>query len=414
MTAKQRSILVPSYIKTFSCIGSACEDTCCRGWRISVDHDTYKKYTNLANKEIKQDLKKHIKRNRSTPSKKYYAKINLNASGDCPLLNEQKLCSIQEKLGEDYLSVTCSTYPRITNQVNNTLEKSATMSCPEAARLALLNTERIEFEEIAAYTTTLRDEPSKKIDTMNRDVNQIEHHFWDLRIFTIQVIQNRHYSLTDRLIILGMFYQKLQEYVNEKKIEYIPQLIASYTTMMEKHELDESLSTIPALTTIQMKLVKELTDLRLFKGGNHERYMQCFKEMLIGINYTVGNTIENISVCYQEAHDTYYLPFMKKHDYILENYLVHYVFKNLFPINRGKHVFDEYVLFIVHYAMIKLHLIGMAGYYKKEFSPDHVIRLIQSFSRVVEHNHSYLREIEKLLTENGFTTMAFMAILIKN
>lgn len=32
-----RRILVPEYLDEFSCIGGACEDTCCAGWNITVD-----------------------------------------------------------------------------------------------------------------------------------------------------------------------------------------------------------------------------------------------------------------------------------------------------------------------------------------------------------------------------------------
>lgn len=39
-----RPILVPEYIEDFSCIGSACEDTCCAGWNITVEKKTYQAY----------------------------------------------------------------------------------------------------------------------------------------------------------------------------------------------------------------------------------------------------------------------------------------------------------------------------------------------------------------------------------
>ncbi|MFP3632204.1 flagellin lysine-N-methylase, partial [Burkholderia sp. SIMBA_045] len=63
----------------------------------------------------------------------------------CPFLNEEKLCSIQLKLGEDFLSHTCKTYPRVTQTVDDVVELSATLSCPEAARLALLNPNKMQF-----------------------------------------------------------------------------------------------------------------------------------------------------------------------------------------------------------------------------------------------------------------------------
>ena len=105
---------------------------------------------------------------------------------------------------------------------------------------------------------------------------------------------------------------------------------------------------------------------------------------------------------------------MAEHEYILENYLVNYVFKNLFPLSGEKRIFDNYVMLIVHYAMIKLLLIGMAGYHKENFSVDHVLKLIQSFAKTIEHNNAYLKNVSDLLRANKFNTMPYMAILIKN
>ena len=34
----------PHYYKKFRCIASACEDTCCAGWAITIDPKSLKKY----------------------------------------------------------------------------------------------------------------------------------------------------------------------------------------------------------------------------------------------------------------------------------------------------------------------------------------------------------------------------------
>jgi lysine-N-methylase len=135
MSEKQRLLLVPQYMNQFSCIGSACEDSCCVGWRVSIDQPTYKKYNRVQDRDMKPLLDKNVTRVRSNGSTENYAKIKMDNKNCCSFLTEDKLCSVQLRLGEDYLSNVCSTYPRVSNRVNGVLEKSATMSCPEAARL---------------------------------------------------------------------------------------------------------------------------------------------------------------------------------------------------------------------------------------------------------------------------------------
>lgn len=36
--------LKPQYMNEFQCTGSACSDTCCSGWKVNIDKQTYKKY----------------------------------------------------------------------------------------------------------------------------------------------------------------------------------------------------------------------------------------------------------------------------------------------------------------------------------------------------------------------------------
>ncbi|MBD2863640.1 flagellin lysine-N-methylase [Paenibacillus oceani] len=410
---KKSVVLVPSYMRKFSCIGSACEDTCCAGWRVDLDKETYKKYTTIKEPDLKRIVDKNVTRNRSNPTDHTYAKIKPVGDNLCPFLNEEKLCSMQLRKGEDYLSTVCSTYPRISNIVNGGVERSATMSCPEAARLALLNPDGIEFDEVEEEVDN-KVNLSKVINFSASAKTKLEHYFWELRIFTIQVLQNRKYSVADRLVILGFFYQKLAEIVKKGQIDSIEQTIANFMTIIEEESLQSTIREIPSNTAIQMELLKELADERFFSGINSQRYFKCFGAFLNGIEYKLSDKVEEIAERYLDAYENYYNPFMKDHEYILENYLVNYVFKNMFPLSGSKDMFEEYIRMVLHFALIKMNLIGMARYHKEEFSIDHVIALIQSFSKTVEHNKLFLNHAYKLLAQNEYTTMAYMAVLIKN
>lgn len=409
---KKRSVLVPQYMRNFACIGSHCEDSCCIGWRVNVDEQTYKKYKNSNNTELKPLFEKNISRQRSNSSQASYAKINMGEGGRCSFLSEENLCKVQLNLGEEFLSNTCSIYPRAINRVNDVVEKSATMSCPEAARLALLNEGGIEFDEIeeSAYAKGLI---VKEINTNNFKVNhKLQKYFWELRIFTIQTLQNRSYTLEQRLIILGLFMNKIQELVNNNLIKEIPASIAQYTNLLQNGSFHDLIENIPTNAAIQMKICKELVDVRLSQSITSQRYLECLTEMLNGIQYTEENTIQQITENYTDAYENYYKPFIDNHEYILENYLVNYVFMHLFPLGK-KSAFEDYMMLIVHYSLIKLHLIGIAGFHK-ELTTDLTIKLIQSFSKTVEHNGAYLAKILKLLKENNFSSIAHMTILIKN
>ncbi|WP_127549083.1 flagellin lysine-N-methylase [Paenibacillus amylolyticus] len=412
MTTKNRTILVPEYMQEFACIGSACEDSCCVGWRVDIDQATYKKYAKSRDIELKPLFNKNISRHRSGPTSTRYAKIKMDDQGKCGFLSEENLCKIQLSLGEDSLSTVCSTYPRSFNSIDGVVEKSTTLSCPEAARITLIRPEGIQFNEIEENEEN-KVWINKQIITDNPNAkNKLTQYFWNLRIFTIQVLQNRLYTISERLIILGLFYQKTQSQINEENYEAVLDTINSYSRMLDDPDTKNSLTDIPVNYIVQMKLCKELMDYRFGHGLKNSRYMECVAETLNGIMYTEDSTEEEIAARYKAASIDYYTPFMEEHEYILENYLVNYVFKNLFPFGRSR-VYDDYVMMVVHFSMIKLHLIGMSGFHKG-LTTDLVVKLVQSFAKIVEHNTTFLNNVHSLLEDNDFTSMAYMSIMIKN
>ncbi|MBU3135990.1 flagellin lysine-N-methylase [Clostridium gasigenes] len=415
MEKQIKKVVQPTYMKQFKCIGSKCEDSCCMGWGISVDKETYKKYKNSRNIKLKELLRKNITRNRTNnPSNEDYAKIKLNNKGKCSFLNNEKLCNIQLELGEKHLSNVCKQYPRNSCIIDGKIEKSAVTSCPEIARLALLNEDGIDFEEL--------DEELNDTNMILRNLrtqdstlkNKPQKYIWEIRTFSIQIIKSRDYELWERLIILGLFCKAIFEASEINEVDSIPEIIENYTDMIVNGEMKDGLNDIPSQRIIQMEILKELAEEKIYSGVVNKRYLECFSEFLQGIKYTGDISLDELSENYNKAYENYYSKFMSKYDYILENFLVNQIFTKFFPFNNGNHIYDNYVLLTIEYSLIKMHLIGMSGFYNENFNIDLVIKLIQSFSKVVDHNDNYLRHIMKLMKDNEYTSVAYMAILVKN
>lgn len=406
MSSSTRPILIPEYMTEFQCIGSECEDTCCSGWKVVIDKESYTSYRKTTNSLLKEKLKKSITRNRSNSTDENYAKIRMSNEGSCTLLDENNLCTIQKELGPDFLSNTCAIYPRVLNRVDNVVEKSATLSCPEAARLALLNEKGIHFfEEV---------EPSDTRGFMNKEISTAKKNdlLWDLRIFSISLIQNRTISIENRLIILGLFYQKISTITPVDLKMQLPTMMDEYISSISDEAFLASIENIPSNISIQLNVCKSLINYRYSSGINNKRYIECLEEMLRGLAFDDEENIENVIDNYLDSYQNYYKPFAEQHSYILENFMVNYIFKNLFPYDQ-KNFFESYIMLIVNFSLIKLHLIGMAKY-NEGLSVESVVKLIQSFSKIVDHDLKYLKDVRDVLNEVGYTTMAHMAILLKS
>lgn len=160
-------ILEPQYLQSFHCTTSDCQDSCCTGWDVVIDQDTYNVYQECQDKFLKLLFREHMMINsNSVGNSTYipYAFVKMNHHV-CPFLTDKKLCMIQKTLSEEALSITCATYPRILNDVDGVLERSLYLSCPEAARLVLLNKKPMQFNS----SETLVNIRNRRIPVLNTD-----------------------------------------------------------------------------------------------------------------------------------------------------------------------------------------------------------------------------------------------------
>jgi lysine-N-methylase len=406
---KIANTLIPEYMKDFSCIGAACEDTCCAGWKVSIDEETYKKYKRVKEFEMKSRLDKNVTRNRANPTKNNAAKMKM-VKGKCTFLSEEGWCDIQLKLGEDYLCNTCAIYPRVNNKVDGVFEQSITVSCPEATRLVLMKENGIDFEQ--GQKEIVIKELVNIINTNNEEITHWTDLFNEYRYITIFILQNRNYTLEERLLILGLLFNEVEECIKNNTMTDIPDVIGRYLQLVEDNLLKGEFSNITKRLEIQLRLIREVAYLRLKEGISSSRYLECSRAMISGLRIDDDVTDKKIEETYESSYEKYYAPFMEEHEYMLENYLVNYVFKNCMPLDCST-PFESFSRMILHYSLIKLHLVGMANYYEG-LSTDLVIKLVQSLSKTFEHNGKFLEKIMKLIKENDFMTLTYMSILIKN
>lgn len=143
-------IIEAEYIENFKCIGSECEDDCCHGWIVYIDKETFKKYKEVDDLNMKKKFEEYLKKNEDGKDIFNYGIMCMNENGRCPMQEDSGLCEIHKKKGADFLSATCYVYPKICNKIAEDKEISGTISCPEIARLVLLNSEKIKFKTVEA------------------------------------------------------------------------------------------------------------------------------------------------------------------------------------------------------------------------------------------------------------------------
>ncbi len=188
-------IFAPDYYKNFKCITDRCKHSCCIGWEIDIDDDTFEYYEN-----INSDFGKKIRENIIKQDDCNCFKLTKNER--CPFLNEKNLCEIILNLGEDALCQICSDHPRFRNYYSDRTEIGLGLCCEEVARLILTKQDKTKIIEIDN-------------DELAEETNDFERSFFDKRSKYFEYFQNRELPIKERMSFYNHYCSKeiLQKYL---------------------------------------------------------------------------------------------------------------------------------------------------------------------------------------------------------
>ncbi len=396
----------PKYLKEFKCIGGKCTDSCCIGWDIDIDKVTFRQYYKVKDQEMKRMFQKNVHNNEYCTSENIdYGRVKLKGEKRCPFLDDKNYCIIYSRLGEGYLSNVCTSFPRILNKIDGFYEMSLDISCPEAARILLSKKEGIEFTE--SDETLGKHIISSEIDTKSKEFNDSPiKYFTEIRDLSIKIIQNRKLDLDERLYILGEFLNELEDEL-EDNYNNVHKFIKEYDINSAKnpYEVDEM------SYTLQVAFFKTVFKLaNIFEKTDSDRFKKYTREVMDILKLDEENITKN-SEFYIKAFEDYDKKFMKEYSYIFENYLVNFVYNNIFPFSENESVFDGYILLLIRHAFIKLYLVGMYLNNKSE-SKEHIVEFVQMFSKSIEHHKTLLVDLLNYIKRNDYNNIEFAKMFL--
>lgn len=423
---RQMPLIRPAYLDRFRCIGSSCEDDCCHDWDVHVDKANFEKLQNTPPGPLRVLIDANVQRmaqgacaqGSDARGTSPFAAIRLLPDGRCPFLSEEKLCRIQLEHGPSLLSHTCSTFPRTSNTIDGLQDETLSLSCPEAARLVLLDP-GIFPPETRSERWCNWDETIPAAD--------LRFYFWAMRELAIGIARNRNYPVWQRIFLLGAFARRLDAIAKSGLKQQVPALLRDFAAAVKTRSLCAAMETIPADLALQLDLVLQLVHLRVNRIGSkpgaalNPRLLESLREFAQGIGMDEGAGIANCASAYAEAYERHYAPFFRRHSHILENYLINAIFRETFPF--GKTFFSKearpefgktFTLLAVQFALVKGLLIGVAGFQKDRFNPDHVVRTVQTAIRYFEHSPEFLEKALALLASREMDNARGLTMLVRN
>lgn len=201
----------PAYYEQFKCIAGACEDTCCAGWEIDIDDESYEYYQQVSG-EFGDRLKENIKEYHLEDDIYESHGFRLKEEKRCPFLNQDNLCDMILELGEQSLCYVCAHTPRNYFEYDGAREISISPSCPEAARLMFSEKSSVQFIERETEEAFHLEESEEERRTAGL-VRKVR----DVSVFLLQ----RRKKFTERLGEFLIFLKNVQELWNQEKTEEI-------------------------------------------------------------------------------------------------------------------------------------------------------------------------------------------------
>lgn len=334
-------------------------------------------------------------------------RIPIGEDGKCPFQTEDRLCRIQKELGEEYLSFTCTNYPRHTIETDKIYYRSCYSSCPEVLKM-LLNDEHstelisMQKNDVVKYVRVpFNPEKVKKYPELQYRRELLE--------FFHELISDKKIPVESAIILGALAAQKLTELVELKQYYRIPEAIKAFRKQFHNAEQLKSIENIKPNYHLKFGFLSELIEKVIENGAT-------------GLLHDETGTL-NIDL-YNKG-DQGLREALKGRESFLRNLALNLLFEFAVPFKfEDKTILENYGLFVAAFGLLKLNLIAVCSTekgitmrtYGQEFvyhGDDKLIGMTATICRGICQNASKAKTIIRLLNDNKFTTPAYLALLVK-
>ena len=405
-----------AYFDEFHCTGPECLDSCCKEWSILL---TKKEYLDYKKTDFSPKVKDTMEnaffrvRNKELQNDLHYVGMKLKENGDCPFLDDDHLCMLQKEKGEGALSFTCSVFPRLLAAVGDEAYICAcSVTCPHVVEILMQHPEGLalveeEYDGSSAFLN--RKLYSSPITPKSWEGYP---YYWAIKNAQLDILQNRSFTIPERMLILGFFCQKANDYINKNEGEKIAglantlldnEMCKKIADSLKAPQSDVSAATKSVDIIGKMKsCVKNVSDAREQLAASFEKVADSIGYELETINgestmtFSFEKYCKNLNV-YREIEDN--------RSYIIENLLVNLVFMQ--ALNQG--VWFNYFTTVIFYNSLKLCIPALL---KENWTDSDLAAAITESAKMVLNTHIADKKILMSFVDNQSYTLPHAAFLI--
>ncbi len=394
------------YMKKFSCIADRCPQTCCSGWTITIGKKNDRDYRSCADLKIQKIANTSIRRLKSNRSSDRYSEIGLKVTdGSCAFLQDDKLCLIQSRLGEEALSSTCSNYPRLDLPIGNTTVQIGTLSCPEAARLSLLDEQAmlLDGQRISDISRQALTAPIDQISPIKF-----------LYLSSLALVEDERFDLRTAVLIYGMALKKLLDepktsFKGGQRFNEFSSIVSSVTGSMENNEIGTQHA-----TQILKFQFKSIFPLLLRYTRNHIeniRFRDSVMKAIVGLGIDKDD-LDFSAVMYNEAVSNIKEWDKKIIQNAMSNFLVNDMLKQQVLLQRNaKTATNAIAATVTRLAVSNLIFIGMLAHSPQEPVSDLLVKAVSVVGRTFDHTGTIHEELAQYINEVDENSLAVLTLI---
>lgn len=393
---RTHTALLPRYVSRFRCIGSACTDNCCTGWTVTLDKKTFNAYRQSRHPELQATFETSLRRQRSGASDTFYGRIEMTRDETaCPLMQDG-LCGVHKHMDESHLSDTCFTYPRVSASLGGQVQQALQLSCPEAARQALLAPDAFDFVE---DKITVRSAEMRRVDASSALEANLLH---DVRIFCLQLMRLEGVALWQRLALLGVFCEGLSKAAGAPAIA---QLLDEFARLVESGALLDALGQLQPNHEAQAIVFATLWSEKEAPGRTaRQRAVIDAVANNLGADPETGvASIDRLVAAYTRGVGR--LPqALAAAPHLLEHYVLNEMFLHLFPFDAAN-AYESYRQLVSRYGLLRLMLAAQCAAEAPLPDVDTLVETVQIFCRRFRHDPNFAKQTNEALRRDGWDSL---------
>lgn len=403
-------ILKPGCFNRFYCKGKECRISCCCGWKIQMEEGERKKIEEVLGES--PELFSLLAEEMQVAGALY--EFVLDSEGRCPMLSDEKLCSLHQKYGPGILPYTCQVFPRMYHKYLNQMEQGLSLGCEKTLELLFEEKDGLQFRSQA--------EPLEHYWKLDSVVNQntisdypVLPYYYDIQSLCLGMLQGKDVILEDRMIYLGMALFHVDTLAKTGKESGIVPYISQFINQMEQVT---GVQQPNELGTVEIAaLYSNLELLQLFMDSTDDSYSRVVKKIgsKLDLTYIRSSQQEGnfeLSIEKYQACRIQFDKFVKNKEYFFENMAVAFLLsKNIPFFHLEDGIWKNYMYFVWILTIIKL---ALAVSLDEDAGIPEMMDCCVTIFRKLGHSPVVYNAVVESFEKNKSDTVAHMAILLKS